>query len=303
MKTISLLLFAVFLSTLSFSQELTPLWLSDTVFQKPESALFDSARQVIYISNINGEYLAKDGNGFISTIRTNGEIERLKWVDGLDNPQGMGLVQNKLYVADINTIVEINTNTAEIENRFVIDSARFLNDIATDRNGDLYISDCFGNKIYKLSDGQVSLWLDAGFLAHPNGLYCTKEDVLILNMNDKTAYAVNKQTKQHRPIFSGIDNPDGIVSDGQGGYLVSGAWQGQIFHIGPDGSKQLLLDLGEKKVFTADIEYLVPQKLLIVPTLNKTVIGYHLSLKSSLGQESPKLKGDYLGQALPEVNH
>ncbi len=73
------------------SQDCSRIWTSDSLFLKPESALYDSTNEIIYISNINDKYLAKDGNGFISKIKTNGELESLKWVEGLDNPQGMGL--------------------------------------------------------------------------------------------------------------------------------------------------------------------------------------------------------------------
>lgn len=274
MKKTILLLSIVLIPIITFSQNITKVWESDSLFLKPESALYDSSKKTMYISNINGEYLAKDGNGFISKIKTNGEIEVLKWVDGLDNPQGMGLYKNKLYVADINKVVQINTNTAKIEKIYNVDSAQFLNDITADTNGDIYISDCFGNKIYKISNGEINVWLESDFLSRPNGLLCTKEAILVLNMKDKNAFSVNKSTKKSREIFSGIDNLDGIVSDGENGYFVSGAWQGEIFHINQNGNKKLILDLGKEKIITADIEYIASKNLLIVPTLDKTVIGY-----------------------------
>jgi DNA-binding beta-propeller fold protein YncE len=277
MKKIVLLTLLVLSSTICFCQSFLRVWTSDSLFLKPESALYDPSKEIVYISNINGEYLAKDGNGFISRIKTNGKIESLKWVEGLDNPQGMGLYKDKLYVADINRVVQINTITAKIENVFMVDSAKFFNDIASDSNGEMYISDCFGNKIYKISGGKIEVWLDYNFLSGPNGLLCTKDDVLFLNMNDRTAYAINKSTKKYNKIFSEIDNLDGIVSDGSNGFFVSGAWQGQIFHIDSDGNKKLIIDLGKEKIITADIENIVNEKLLIIPTLYKTVIGYKLT--------------------------
>lgn len=276
MRKILLLTFFLLTSTICFCQSFSRVWVSDSLFLKPESALYDPSKEIVYVSNINGEYLAKDGNGFISRIYTNGKIEFLKWVEGLDNPQGMGLYKDKLYVADINRVVQINTVTAKIDNVFKVDSAKFFNDIASDSNGDMYISDCFGNKIYKISNGEIEVWLDDKFLSGPNGLLCTKDDVLLLNMNDKTAYAINKSTKKSYKIFAGIDNLDGIVSDGNNGFFVSGAWQGQIFHIDSGGNKKLILDLEKEKIITADIEYIVNEKLLIIPTLYKTLIGYKL---------------------------
>ncbi|MFH6996564.1 SMP-30/gluconolactonase/LRE family protein [Flavobacterium sp. FlaQc-57] len=277
MKKIILFLYVGLLPLIVFSQGITKVWESDSLFLKPESALYDSSKKIIYISNINGEYLAKDGNGFISRIKTNGKIETLKWVDGLDNPQGMGLYKNKLYVADINRVIQINTNTAKIEKIYKVDSAKFFNDIASDTNGDIYISDCFDNKIYKISDGKIKVWLESDILSKPNGLLCTKDNVLVLNMKNQTAFAINKLSKKSHEFFNGIDNLDGIVSDGKNGYIVSGAWQGQLFHIDSGGNKKLIIDLGKEKIITADIEYIAKDNLLIVPTLNKTVIGYQLT--------------------------
>ena len=37
-------------------------------FQAPESALLDSARNVLYVSNVAGEANGKDGIGFISKV-------------------------------------------------------------------------------------------------------------------------------------------------------------------------------------------------------------------------------------------
>lgn len=274
-KTILSTLF-ILSSIICFCQNCSRVWVSDSLFLKPESALYDTNKDILYISNINGEYLAKDGNGFISKVTTDGKIESLKWIEGLDNPQGMGLYKNNLYVADIKRVVQINTITAKIENVFMADSAKFFNDIAADRNGDIYISDCFGNKVYKISGEKMEVWLDSNFLSKPNGLLCTEDDLLLLNMDDRTAYSINKSTKEYKKIFSGIENQDGIVSDGCNGYFVSGAWQGQIYHIDPIHNKNLIIDLGTEKIITADIEYIPQKKLLIIPTLHKTLIGYKL---------------------------
>ena len=89
MKKIVLIVFITFSTMLSFSQTLTFKWETDSLFLKPESALYDSINQIIYVSNINGKYLAKDSNGFISRLKLNGEIDVFKWCTGLDNPQGV----------------------------------------------------------------------------------------------------------------------------------------------------------------------------------------------------------------------
>lgn len=258
----------------SFCQSLTRTWSTDTLFLKPESAVYDKKKDVIYISNVNGDFLARDNNGFISIIKTDGKIQTLKWITGLDNPQGMGLYQNKLYVADIDRVVQINVDQAKIEHIYKIEGAVFLNDVSIDRKGDLYVSDCRTNKIHRISGDKIETWLADSLLSVPNGLLALDDRVFVLNMKNGLVYSVDKTTKKLSGFTSGITDCDGIVSDGKDGYFVSGAWQGSIYHLNAKGEKKLILDLRNEKVITADIAYLPQQKLLIIPTLNKTVIAY-----------------------------
>lgn len=274
MKKIVLVVLITLSTMLSFSQTLTFKWRTDSLFLKPESALYDSINQIIYVSNINGKYLAKDSNGFITRLKLNGEIDVLKWCTGLDNPQGMGLYGSKLYVADIDRVVMINTSTAKIEKVYEVKDAKFLNDITSDKNGDIYVSDCKMNKVYKLTNDKMNLWMEDTLFSGPNGLLCTNENVFILNTKKANVYCANKINKSLVQFCSGIKNCDGIVRDGRDGYFISGAWQGEIYHVNSKGEKELVLDLGKEKIICADIEYIVKEKLLIIPTLYKTIIAY-----------------------------
>jgi len=168
----------------------------------------------------------------------------------------------------------INTQTAKIEKTYDIKGAKFLNDVSSDKNGDIYVSDCKMNKIYKLTDEKIEIWSEDTLLSSPNGLLCEREKLFILNMKDENVFWANKSNKRLVQFCGGIKNCDGIVTDGQGGYFVSGAWQGEIFHLTSNGKKNLVLDLGKEKIITADIEYIIKERLLVIPTLNKTVIAY-----------------------------
>jgi sugar lactone lactonase YvrE len=258
----------------SFCQSLVHKWSTDTLFLKPESAVYDEKREIIYISNVHGEFLARDGNGFISTIKPNGEIDVLKWVSGLDNPQGMGLHKGRLYVADIDRVVRIDVGKAKIEKIFKIDGAIFLNDISIDKNGDVYVSDCRTNKIHRIVNDQIETWLTDPLLSIPNGLLCHDDKVFILNMKNGIVYVADKSTRKLTEFCTGIKDCDGIVSDGKDGYFVSGAWQGTIYHLDSKGAKKHVLDLGKQKIITADIAYIARKKQLIIPTLDKTVMSY-----------------------------
>ena len=49
----------------------------------PESAVLDSDEGVLYVSNVNGEAAAADGNGYISKLSLKGEILDKEWATRL----------------------------------------------------------------------------------------------------------------------------------------------------------------------------------------------------------------------------
>ncbi|HEB52872.1 MAG TPA: hypothetical protein ENI87_06430, partial [bacterium] len=75
----------------------------------PESVLYDPASDVWLVSNIAGEPLAKDGNGFIARVSPDDGSARA-WIEGgrngvtLHAPKGMALLGDDLWVADIDVV-------------------------------------------------------------------------------------------------------------------------------------------------------------------------------------------------------
>ena len=84
-------------------------WVVDGL-NEPESAVFDKKNSAVYISNINGDPLKLDKNGYISKISVDGQILEKKWIKGLDAPKGMTIFNDHLFVADVNKIWRINTS-------------------------------------------------------------------------------------------------------------------------------------------------------------------------------------------------
>ncbi len=150
---------------------LVELWQLHDSLARPESALFDAASGVIYVSNINGGPLEKDGNGFISRISPEGRLLEARWVSGLHAPKGMALSRGHLYVADIDTLVEIDVATGQITARYGAPGARFLNDVTVDTTGNVYVSDSQTHRIYRLQGDAMEVWLESPLLRSPNGLY------------------------------------------------------------------------------------------------------------------------------------
>src|SRR5690348_14100726 len=116
--------------------QLVKKWETDTLLKVPESALYDAADKLLYVSNIDGQPWEKDGKGSVGKVGLDGKIIQVDWVKGLEAPKGLGLYKNKLYVADVDKVAVIDTRKAAIVQTIPIEGAQGLNDITVDpKNG------------------------------------------------------------------------------------------------------------------------------------------------------------------------
>ena len=67
----------------------------------------------IYVSNVNGDPTAKDGNGYISKLYKSGEVCTNKFIEGLNAPKGMVIVNEVLYVTDIDKVLGFEVNSGK----------------------------------------------------------------------------------------------------------------------------------------------------------------------------------------------
>jgi DNA-binding beta-propeller fold protein YncE len=250
------------------------LWQTEPVLTTCESVLHNQDEDIIYVANIDGAPDQKDGKGFISKLSMDGRIVEHQWVKGMDAPKGMGLDGEKLYVTDIDRVLEIDTQTGKISKTYPVTGAKFLNDI-TVSNGKVYVSDSRGGAVYLIEDGKVSAWMQD--LQGPNGLFSDGGDILMAFWDAKTLNSVDASSRKVTLRTEGIENPDGIEAIDNNEYLVS-SWNGMIHHIDSDWNKTLILDTRKDTVNAADIEYVKSKKLLLVPTFFKnTVMAYEVS--------------------------
>src|SRR5205823_1424226 len=161
----------------------------------PESVVFAPKQNVLFVSNVDGKPDQKDQKGFISKVSpSNGSIIELNWITGLNAPKGIAISNNdsKLYVSDITDLVEIDVASGKIIKRFNAPGSAFLNDVVSDNQGNIYVSDTITNTIYKLDtnvkDNNTSLqaWLQSPQLNGPNGLHVdnNKNRLIVVSLGD-----------------------------------------------------------------------------------------------------------------------
>lgn len=255
------------------AQKLTLLWKSDTTLRVPESVLFDSKSNKLYVSSIEGKSDAKDGNGFISILSTDGKIENLKWAAGLDAPKGMALVKNTLVVADLTAVVLLDAKTGKTIKKIEIEGAQFLNDAAALDNGDVVISDSGTGRIHLIKDQKASLYFESQELNRVNGLLAIKEGLYVADAGTGINYKLSKDKKLTKFTETSA-GADGIVQVGKDGFIVS-SWGGEIYFVAADGKATKMLDTKEQKLNTADIAFDEKTSTLFVPTFfGNTVMAY-----------------------------
>jgi len=258
----------------SFAQHaVTKLWETDTILKVPESVLFDAENKVLYASNIDGtDPWGKDGKGSIAKIGLDGKIIAVDWVSGLNAPKGLGIYKGKLYVADISNIVVIDIKKGVIDKTIPVEGAEGLNDISVGGDGVVWVSDSEKNKIYRVENGKASVYLEN--LKGANGVLMRGKDFYIVDAGG--AYKVNSD-KTMTKISDGMEGgTDGIENVSGNDFLVS-CWQGALWYVHADGTKELLFDGKSQKTNTADIGFDPKTKIVYVPTFwRNSVIAFEV---------------------------
>jgi sugar lactone lactonase YvrE len=278
------LLFIAVATNIAIAQEsdqVQKLWETPAQLMTPESVLYAPTEGVLFVSNIDGKPDEKDGQGFISKVSpTNGTIVELNWVSGLNAPKGMAVSDDsgKLYVSDITDLVEIDITNGQITNRYTIPGSTFLNDVASDKQGNIYVSDTGSNSTYKLENNTSAprIWLQTPELNSPNGLYVDNStnklviaslggSLSLVDLDNKTIGNLGTQVP--------MGSLDGIVGDtGENLYYVTDWASGKVYAVNSDGTDyRTLIDL--QKQGTADLEFITSERMVIIPMMqdNKLV--------------------------------
>lgn len=273
MKTLTafILCFAC-ISTYAQQHQMEKIWETDSVMRVPESVLYDSGKDVLYVAMMDGQPGAADGKGGIAKLSPTGKIIDLNWISGLNAPKGMAIHGGKLYAADLTEVVVIDLNTNKIDRRIAVDSAKFLNDVTVDAKGVLYVSDSRTSKIHRIANNTVSDYLVD--VKGVNGLRAIKNDLFILAGG---SLLKADQQKKMVTIATGMEkSTDGIEPTLDGNYIVS-CWSGNVYYVFANGKTELMLDTREQKINAADIGFNPAKNIIYVPTFFKnSVAAYQL---------------------------
>lgn len=259
-----------------------------TGLKTPESAVVDLTSGVIYVSNIDGEQDKKDGNGLISQVSLDGRMIKADWISGLDAPKGLALRKGKLYIADIDQLIEVDVKEGKILKKYPAKGAIFLNDVAVSSDDQVFVSDTATNTIWRLADGKFESWLQNAELDGPNGLMLQGDKLIVagwgkiegesrkptvpghlveVTLADKTVKAIGEGAP--------LGNLDGLDALDATHFLVTDYVAGGLFTVDAEtGKAEKILPLPSG---SADLTYIAASRTVLIPLMNDNkLVAYKL---------------------------
>ena len=215
-------------------------------FKTPESAKYDEASDVWFVSNINGAPLAKDGNGFISRLTADGVVDSTHFIMGgrggvtLNAPKGIAIVGDTLFVADIDAVRAFNKATgAKIRSwDLAKQGAVFLNDVVATPSGDVYITD---TQVKFNADGSIS---------H------TGTDRVFMLARDRKSAQIAVQSDE-------LGRPNGIAWDARNNRLLVVPFGAGVIHAVDPTGKAALVTVAHGKGQFDGVEVLPDGRILV----------------------------------------
>lgn len=250
-------------------------------FSAPESVAVDEETGSYFVSNINGSPSERDANGFISKISPDGLVTVLKFVEPKGNgfelhaPKGLAVLKGVLYAVDIDGVKSFNAETGAFVRfyDFAPVAPAFLNDIAVNRDGKLFVSDMLANRIYRFDpnspETSVEVYKESPMLGQPNGLLFNRQTKGLMVVSWETGRLMEIDPNGHiKFLRKELGNLDGITADAHGNLYISNYVKGEIYVIPRWGRGSLSLFQSGLET-PADISYDDSRSELLVPLMNQ----------------------------------
>lgn len=215
-------------------------------FSNPYGVVVDQKSGLIYVSNVNGDLLSKDDNGFISRLKADGSVDQLRFIDGaasdiiLHAPKGMAILGNFLYVCDIDALHSYYLTTGKqlFDVNFGDLPHQSFYSIVVGPDGALYVADEGINTIYRIDiskQHEVTAFNAGPDLGGPHGIaWFPGRQVFVVTGNQSgeiTAYDKSGKRQQIPTIF--LKTPEGLDVDDGGNIYVASRDLNSVYRIAP----------------------------------------------------------------------
>jgi sugar lactone lactonase YvrE len=211
----------------------------------PEAVSYDSAHDAYYVSNVNGSVGLKDGNGFISRITADGQLDSLHFIQGgrngveLSGPMGSRIRGDTLWVLDIDALRAFDTRTGAALATVDLTPVHPLlpNDLTFGPDDDIYITDTGlhvnpdgtsgqtdrGRIDWVTRDRRVTVALEDSSLNAPDGIAWDPrgERLLLAPIGGRTIQAWQLGDREPMDLAAGPGKFDGLEVEADGRVLLT----------------------------------------------------------------------------------
>ncbi len=277
---LSLFLYSA-LSLATDSKETQRTVIGNIGLKTPESVEYYAAEDVYLVSNINGDGLKADGNGFISKIKPDGRLIKLKWIDGkqknvlLNAPKGLAIQGKNLFVADINLLHIFELPSGKQKHSTHIKGSTFLNGITPGAGDFIYVTDSGlitgkdgfapsgSDAIYKVwANGQYEQVFKDKNMGHPNGIIANGTELTVVTFGSGEVFRITASGKRQglpKPPKGGLD---GLLKLDDGRLLISSWGESALYLLNKDNTYSILADTLDAP---ADIGFDTKRKRVLIP--------------------------------------
>ncbi len=248
-----------------------------TGLASPESFVVDPATGCYFISNIDGKGDEKDGKGFLTKLDPDGKVIALKFADStaenpLHAPKGLAVVGKTVWAADIDHVRGYDAETGKPAGDFDLTAQKavFLNDLAADGSGHLYVTDMRAKFVAMITieGGKIEILASGDHLASPNGVTIhPKRRCPIVASWDVGKVIELLPDNQSKVLYEApLKNLDGVEFDAEGTLYVSSWTGGKVFTAKEKGEVTVL---HEGMTSPADIGLDLKKRLLLIPFMKE----------------------------------
>lgn len=259
----------------------------EVTLASPESFIVDEQSGCYFISNVNGAAGAKDDNGYIIKLDSSFNVIDNYFIDGRDDdivlhaPKGMVIRDTVLHVCDLDALRSFSTGSGaplgEID--FSQVGATFLNGITADNAGNLYVSETYQHKVYRVdNDGIVHVHAEISF---PNGLRATSDGAVyvvtwetgrrLLLLETARIFRVDPNGRTEPMWFEiEFENLDGVDVDADGRLIFSDYGRGVVYAFDPKSGE--LAKVAEVSGTPAGISCDRSRGLILIPDLQGELV-------------------------------
>jgi hypothetical protein len=255
-------------------------------FVGPEAVRYDPDQDVYFVGNWGSDRNPgkADNDGYISRMRPDGTIENLRFIAGgtggvtLHSPRGMYIVGDTLWAADFDAVRGFDRRTGKP--LATVDFSKldngFLNDVAADATGAIYVTDTGKNKLYRVRGGPTLVVSDSA-LGGPNGITWDAANGRFLILPFGGSHTIHAWAPGTTTLVAALTDPaskfDGIEVL-SGGRVLASSQADSSLHLFVNGTGRPVIKVGGAP---ADIAIDTKRNRVAVPfvALNRVEI-YHL---------------------------